>query len=191
MAKKEFTAEYALIGKFVYNFELLAQYIRVQTVILLGVGANVKPDVSEIFLHQSFYTLLPLYETYRAMVCLVLKESPKLKNFEKRLKEFSSVIESVSKTRNMLLHGTYFMKENTVVIGTDSEQEREDPDYFNFVKKVIKSQKVTTQNVDKPKMLQYIKEAQIAHKEFVQIASEIIFLAIDDLEKQLKQQSKK
>lgn len=136
---KQTTEQYANIGRFIQEFELVVQALRFLPAIFLPRGNGNMQDLVNIILHHSAMTAKPLLDIYRAMATVIKKKQFEQGPPDKKEEEMTEdLLKHVGKTftemiekRNSIVHGTWF-------IGWGNEHTEdfsESPSMKGFVKK--------------------------------------------------------
>jgi hypothetical protein len=113
--KAETTEQFASIGRFVQEFELLVDALRSFPVLYLSDGIPRRQRLISIILHHQVMTAGPLMAIYRNMIFEMLTQEGAAQSQQEKdatrsvLRHICTRVQKLTETRNELLHGTWFI----------------------------------------------------------------------------------
>ncbi len=163
------TEHYAVIGKYVTEFEKLVNEIRFESSVLFQLRGLKDWTLSSIVFGQRMFTANPLITCFESLCNELFPENKDLLN---KLSKFSNAFKKQIENRNDLLHSTYLIGDHMIFIG----DKKRDPKQLevlknsptkkgNRIKRVVNS----IQDIEN-----HIEELSIIEKEFRGITSGIL-----------------
>lgn len=123
--KIDLTEKYALIGRFVVNFENIVQEIRFTLSAIFQIQGLKTWDISKVVFSQKQFTADPLISCLESICYQILKDDADSKELLKSISEFKKRFIKQVEMRNDLLHSTFYLGESENIVSSDIIPENE------------------------------------------------------------------